>query len=57
MTEQEKEHIIKAMDSVGFAISDLRAIVSSDNVLLAEHAMDMLEVLYKLENKLKRIAF
>lgn len=55
MTDTEKEKLLKAQHSVRFAIDDIGALCGSENFLLAEVSLDLIEKLVPIEQKLKRI--
>jgi hypothetical protein len=50
------ENVIKASQTANLLFSDLRDIVSSENMLLSDMAVEMIEVVSKVEKKLERLA-
>jgi hypothetical protein len=50
------ENVIKASQTANLLFSDLRDIVSSENMLLSDMAVEMIEVVSRVEKKLERLA-
>jgi hypothetical protein len=55
LTEQEKRNLDKAQLSASQLVEDLRQLMKTDNDLLFELGMDMVNVAVELEKKLMRI--
>jgi hypothetical protein len=55
LTEQEKRNLDKAQLQVSQLVEDLRQLIKTDNDLLFELGMDMVNVAVELEKKLKRL--
>lgn len=55
LTEQEKRNLDKAQLSASQLVEDLRQLMKTDNDLLFELGMDMVNVAVELEKKLKRL--
>jgi hypothetical protein len=55
LTEQEKRNLDKAQLSASQLAEDLRQLMKTDNDLLFELGMDMVNVAVELEKKLKRL--
>ena len=52
---QDQENVVKACQTANLLVQDLRAMLHSDNPLLADIAMEILEQAVKVENRLKRL--
>lgn len=55
MNTTERESMEKLQASITSACNELRSLIISENVLLAEHAFEMLEVLRPMDMKVKRM--
>jgi hypothetical protein len=55
LTEQEKRNLDKAQLSASQLVEDLRQLMKTDNDLLFELGMDMVNVAVEIEKKLKRL--
>jgi len=55
LTEQEKRNLDKTQLSASQLVEDLRHLMKTDNDLLFELGMDMVNVAVELEKKLKRL--
>jgi hypothetical protein len=51
----DKENIAKAVDSANFLLNDLKGLVYSKNSYLSDIALELMEVVVKVEHRLKRI--
>jgi hypothetical protein len=56
LNAQDQEKVVKASQTANLLAQDIHAIVKSENLLLVELAMEMLQQVVALEQKLKRIA-
>ena len=54
-SKQDKENIIKAGQTADLLVQDLRSLVRSDDLLLSELALEMVEWAVKIEQRLKRL--
>jgi hypothetical protein len=54
LTDQERENVMKASQTANLLVQDLQAMVKSDNLLLSDLALDLLEVVVRVEQRLKR---
>jgi len=52
---QDNESIVKASQTANLLVQDIRALLHSDNLLLSDIAMEILEQAVKVENRLKRL--
>ena len=52
---QDQENVVKACQTANLLVQDLRAMLHSDNLLLSDIAMEILEQAVKVENRLKRL--
>lgn len=55
LSPQDKERLETAQRSVDMAQQSLSALYQAEDQLLAEHALDMLESMAKMNQKLKRL--
>ncbi len=55
LTDQEKRNLDKAQLSSSQLVEDLRQLMKTDNDLLFELGVDMVNVAVELEKKLKRL--
>lgn len=55
LTDQEKRNLDKAQLSASQLVEDLRQLMKTDNDLLFELGIDMVNVAVELEKKLKRL--
>jgi len=55
MMTRDLENLTKIQHSIQFAVSDLKELVQSDNLLLVELAMDSLKSLADEEAKITRL--
>ena len=51
----DQESAIKARQTANLLVQDLRTLVSSDNPLLSDVALDLLESAAQLEQRLRRL--
>ena len=52
---QDNENVVKACQTANLLVQDLRAMLRSDNPLLADIAMEILKMAAEVENRLKRL--
>ncbi len=52
---QDQERVTKACQTANLLVQDLREMLHSDNALLADVTMEILEQAVKVENRLKRV--
>ena len=55
MNGQDREKVVKASQTAKLLVQDLSALLSSDNPLLADIVMDILEHAVQVELRIKRI--
>jgi hypothetical protein len=55
MTDIERDHLVKARANLWFAADELRAMLSTDNDLLADFVFSLLEPVNKAHDRIKRI--
>lgn len=55
LNDQDKERIVKACQTANLLVQDLRELVKSDNPLLSDIALELLQQGVQIENRLKRI--
>jgi len=55
LNASDQEAVAKSAQTANLLVSDLRELVKSDDPLLADVALDLLQEAVKVENRLKRI--
>lgn len=55
MNTQDHEKVVKSTQTANLLVQDLRELVSSDDELLADVALEILEQVVQVERRLKRI--
>ena len=56
LNKNDQESVVKGSQTANLLVSDLRAMVQSENILLSDIALEMLEQAVRIEQRLKRIA-
>ena len=56
LNAQDKENVIKASQTANLLAQDLQSIVKSDDPLLSDLALELLEPVVRIEQRLKRVA-
>ena len=55
LNKKDEEHLIKASHSVSFLVQDLSDLVKSNNPLMSDIALEILQQATQVENRLKRV--
>lgn len=55
LNAKDREQVVKSAQTANLLVQDLRELVQSDDPLLSDVALDLLQEAVKVENRLKRI--
>jgi hypothetical protein len=55
LNDKDRENVVKSSQAANLLVSDLRAVASADEPLLADVALDLLQQVVQIEDRLKRI--